>query len=179
MALTVDQILGTKENQELFDLLSAELVRLLPDSVQEDRDLFHHTVATLPRGLRAMAGIYSFDASMTMDSLAWHFGNQNDPRDLQETLNGLRELEMPDIAEMFEQMWNFMKPHMQALQDSDYGGKDFSDWLVDIGAEDFAKEKDRYIWDYCKKTGKFGLLESWAQYARKYPERCTMIEAQS
>jgi hypothetical protein len=126
-----------------------------------------------------MAGMHFFDVSMTMDSLAWHFGNQSDPQDLQETLNGLRELEMPEIADRFEQMWEFMKPHMTALQSGDYGGKDFSDWLGDIGAEDFAREKDEFIWNYCEKAGKFGLLESWPIYARKYPDRCVMNGAQA
>jgi hypothetical protein len=126
-----------------------------------------------------MAGMHFFDVSMTLDSLAWHFGNQNDERDLQETLNGLRELELNEIAEMFQQMWIFMKPHMQALQTGDYGGKEFSDWLVDIGAEDFAHDKDRFIWDYCEKSGKSGMLESWPIYARKYPERCVVSETLS
>ena len=174
MAITVETIRATEDNEALIDLLSAELQRLLPDTVQEDRDLYHCTVATLPRGLRAMAGMHFLDVSMTMDSLAWHFGNQNDPRDLQETLNGLHELEMSQIADMFEQMWEFMKPHMTALQTGDFGGKDFTDWLVDIGAEDFAREKDHFIWEYCEKAGKFGLLESWPAYARKYPERCVV-----
>jgi hypothetical protein len=124
-----------------------------------------------------MAGIYEFDVSMTLDSLAWHFGNQNDERDLRETLNGLRELELPEIAEMFEQMWEFMKPHMNELQSGDFGGKDFSDWLVELGAEDFADKKDEYIWDFCKKAGDLGLMQSWVLYARKYPERCVVAKA--
>jgi hypothetical protein len=172
VGLTIDAIRAAKDDQELFDLLSAELQRLLPDAVQQDQDIYHTVLASLPRGLRAMAGMYFFDKSMALDSLAWHFGNQNDERDLRETLNGLRELEMPEIAKMFEQMWEFMKPHIAALQSGDFGGKEFTDWLVDIGAEEFADEKDDYIWDYCKKAGDLGLLASWPRYARKYPERC-------
>ena len=124
-----------------------------------------------------MAGMHFFDISMSMDSLAWHFGNQNDERDLQETLNGLRELELDEVADRFEQMLDFFKPHMQSLQSADFGGKDFSDWLVEIGAEDFARDKDRFIWDYCDRAGKLGMLESWPAYARKYPERCAVNEA--
>jgi hypothetical protein len=178
MALTVEWIRVAEDDEALFKLLSGELQRLLPDELHKDRDRLHATLATLPRGLRAMAGIHFFDVSMALDSLAWHFGNQNDKRDLIETLNGLRELEMPEIADCFEQMWDFMKPHMTALQHGDYGSKDFSDWLVDIGAEDFAEEKDRFIWGYCEKAGKLGLLESWTAYARKYPERCVVSEMQ-
>lgn len=179
MALTVEQIRAADSDEALFDLLSAELQRLLPESAEEDRDQFHKTVATLPRGLRAMAGIHSLDVSMSMDDLAWHFGNYNEEHELQETLNGLCELEMPEIAVLFAEMWEFMKPHMSALQSENYDGKEFSDWLVDIGAEDFAKGKSRFIWDYSKRAGELGLLESWARYARKYPERCVASEANS
>ena len=125
-----------------------------------------------------MAGIHSFDISMAMDSLDWHFGNHNDERDLTETLNGLRELELREIADKFEQMWDFMKPHMAALQSGDHGGKDFSDWLADIGADDFANEKNDHIWEYCKEHPDYGLLSSWLTYARKYPECCTVKEVQ-
>jgi len=123
-----------------------------------------------------MAGTHFFDVTMTLDSLAWHFGNQNEERDLQETLNGLRESELPEIAEMFEQMWNFMKPHRYALQSGDLGGRDFTDWLEEIGAEDFANEKNDFILAYCARAPMLGLLQSWPIYARKYPERCVTAE---
>lgn len=176
MAISIETIRATDDNEALFDLLSAELQRLLPPEKQEDRDWYYRTIDGLPRGLRAMAGMYFFDKSMTLDSLAWHFGNQNDDRDLQETLDGLRELELPEIAQMFEQMWEFMKPHMLALKTGDFQGKDFTDWLIEIGAEDFASDKDEFIWNYCEEAGKLGLLESWPIYARKYPERCVVSE---
>jgi hypothetical protein len=98
MALTVEAIETAENNDALFDLLSAELQRLLPKEVRDDLDLYHEKLASMPRGLRAMAGMHFFDVSMSMDDLAWHFGNQNDERDLQETLNGLRELELTEIA---------------------------------------------------------------------------------
>jgi hypothetical protein len=178
MALTVEEIQTAQSDEALFKLLSAELQRLLPEELQQDRAAFHRKVQSLSRGLRAMAGIHFFDVSMGLDSLAWHFGNQNDEQDLQETLDGLRELELPEIADMFQAiaMWSFMKPHMAALQTGNFNGKDFPDWLVDIGAEDFAKEKDRFIWDYCKEHRDYGLLSSWLTYARKYPERCIVSE---
>jgi hypothetical protein len=152
------------------------LQRLLPDELQDDRDSYYEALEKVPRGLRAMAGMHFFDVSMSIDDLAWHFGNQNDERDLRETLNGLRELELPEIADMFEQMWEFMKPHMAAIKSGDFGGKEFGDWLVDIGADDFAEEKDDFIWAYSEKSPQFGLAQSWIAYARKYPERCVASE---
>lgn len=176
MALTVALIQATDENEALFELLSGELERLLPEELQGDRDLFHQRLSSLPRGLRAMAGIHFFDVSMSLDDLAWHFGNQNDERDLRETLDGLRELELFEIAGLFEKQWEFMKPHMHALRSGDYGGKDFHDWLDEVGAQSVADRMNTIIWDHCEKAGKLGLLESWAPYARKYPERCVVGE---
>jgi hypothetical protein len=178
MPLTIETIRTTEDNEALFDLLSVELQSLLPEAAQEDRDLYHETIASLPRGLRAMAGMHFFDVSMAMDDLAWHFGNQNDERDLRETLNGLRELELIEIAECFEKMWEFMKPYMATLQTGDYG-KDFHDWLDETGAQAFADPMDKLIWNHCEKAGKLGLLESWPIYARKYPERCVVSETQA
>ena len=42
-----------------------------------------------------MAGMHFFDVSMTLDDLAWHFGNQHAEDALRETWNGLIELEPP------------------------------------------------------------------------------------
>jgi hypothetical protein len=175
--LTIEQIRSADSDEALFDLLSAELQRLLPEELEKDRDLYHAALENLPRGLRAMAGIHFFDVSMAMDDLAWHFGNQNDERDLQETLNGLRELELMQVADCFDKMWEFMRPHMAALQSGDLGGKDFSDWLLDIGAQSFAKPLNKIIWTYSKQAGDLGLLSSWPVYARKYPERSVISKA--
>ena len=179
MALTAEAIQEAENNEALIDLLSAELQRLLPEEVQENRDLYHEKITSLPRGLRAMAGMHFFDVSMAMDDLAWHFGNQNDERDLRETLSGLRELELTEIASCFEKMWEYMKPYMTALQTGDYSGKDFPDWLESIGAQQVADPMNDIVWDYCKKAGALGLLESWPPYARKYPERCLATETQA
>jgi hypothetical protein len=176
MALTAESIRAAESDKLLFDLLSEELQRLIPEDLQGDRDRYHANLTNLPRGLRAMAGMHFFDVSMAMDDLAWHFGNQNDERDLKETSNGLRELELTQIADLFEQMWDFMKPHMAALQSGDLGGKEFHEWLVDIGAQSFARPLNKIIWNYSKEAGDLGLLASWPIYARKYPERCVVAE---
>ena len=172
MALTIEQIKKEETDKGLLLLLTGELERWLPEALQKDRDRYHATLPALPRGLRAMAGMYFLDVSMALDSLAWHFGNQNDERDLQETLDGLQELEMPEIAAMFAKMWEFMKPHMSILQSGEFGGKDFADWLEEIGAEELASPMNDIIWKFCSEQNDFGLLASWIPYARKYPDRC-------
>jgi hypothetical protein len=178
MALTVEQIAAAEDDKALFDLLAAELQRLLPEEVREDPEQYFLTLSSMPPGLRAMAGIYFFDVSMTMDSLAWHFGNQNDPRDVGETLSGLRELELTEIAGYFEQTWKFLQPHLEALQSGDFGGKEFGDWLVEIGVQELTDPWDDIIEERSEEGGDLGLLSAWPEYARKYPERCVVGPAQ-
>jgi len=158
MALTVEWIRAAEDDEALFELLSGELQRLLPEEIQADRDLYHQTLATVPRGLRAMAGMHFFDVSMSLDDLAWHFGNQNDERDLLETLNGLRELELFEIADLFEKQWDFMKPHLHALQTGDIGGKDLHDWLKETGAQGLADPMNRIIWDIARRRANLACL---------------------
>ena len=181
MALTIEAIHNTADDKALFDLLSEELNRLIPPGIQKDPERYHELLPALPRGLRAMAGIHFFDVSMTLDDIAWHFGNQNNDRALQETLNGLRELELLEIADMFERMWDFFIPYMSILRSEDPNvlrGKDPHDWLEEIGAQELADPMNDFIWAHCQKAGKWGLLESWPIYARKFPERCVISEAQ-
>jgi hypothetical protein len=177
MALTVEQITAAEDEKALFDLLAAELQRLLPEEVRDDPDQYYRTLSSMPRGLRAMAGIYFFDVSITMDSLAWHFGNQHDVRDVGETLSGLRELELTEIAGYFEQTWKFLEPHRAALESGDFGGKEFGDWLVEIGVQALTDPWDEIIWEHSEQAGDMGLLASWPAYARKYPERCVVTGA--
>jgi hypothetical protein len=177
MALTVEQITAAEDDKALFDLLAAELQRLLPEKVPEDPEEYYRILGSMPPGLRAMASIYYFDVSMTMDSLAWHFGNQHDVRDVGETLSGLRELELTEIAGYFEKTWKFLEPHRTALESGDFGGKEFGEWLVDIGVQELTDPWDEIIWQYSEEGGDMGLLASWPAYARKYPERCVTAGA--
>jgi len=57
-----------------------------------------------------MVGIYDLDVSMTLDDLAWHFGNHNDERFLQETVASLMELEAKDAAALFSAAWDICSP---------------------------------------------------------------------
>jgi hypothetical protein len=179
MELTVEAIQSASSNEELVDLLTAELQLRLPEEMVEDRDLYHRTLDSLPRGLRAMAGIHEFDLSMSMDDLAWHFGNQNDERDLRETSGGLRELGLTEFADFFDRAWKIMEPHLDALRRGEIKAEDFSDWLENIGAQKQIDPMNDAIWDYCERFPDLGLMQSWAEYARKYPERCVVAEAQA
>lgn len=118
-----------------------------------------------------MAGMGFFDVSMALDDLAWHFGNQNDERALRETWNGLIELELPRIAELFRAAWLIMEPHLDTIRNGQIDG-DFHDRLEEIGAQQQIDPINDEIWAFCRSEGKLGLLHSWPRYARKHPERC-------
>ena len=90
MSITIDTIRAAENEEALIGLLATELQLLLPIEIQKDREQFHQILATLPRGLRAMAGTHEFDVSMTQEALAMHIACQHDERDLRETVNGLR-----------------------------------------------------------------------------------------
>jgi hypothetical protein len=177
MALAIEAIRAAQNKTVLIELLSEELQRHLPEALQEDRDLYHKTVASLPQGLRAMAGIYGFNLCIAEETLASYFCNQEDERDLRETINGLKELELNEIAGYLEDTEKFFKPYMRALLSGNFGGKEFADWLVDIGAHKLTDPMDEKILLHMKKSGRMGLLESWPVYARKYPERCVIAAA--
>ena len=178
MALTTDQIVAAQNDQALFELLWDELVRLIPDSVQNDNELYFMNLPRLPRGLRAMVGIKYLDLSMQMDDLAWHFTNQTDQRDLVETHAGLRELELTEFADDFEKLWNFLKPYRLELESSDFGGRERHVWLREVGAQSLADPINERIWDYCSGHD-FYLLRAWLYYARKFPERCVVCEGKA
>jgi hypothetical protein len=85
MSISLADVQSAKDDEELFERLSATLKQMFPPELQEDREQFLAALQRAPRGLRAMAGIFDLDVSMALDDLAWHFGNHNDERFLQET----------------------------------------------------------------------------------------------
>jgi hypothetical protein len=93
MNLTLADIQNANTDEDLFQRLSSTLTEVFPPELQDNRDQFYAALLAAPRGLRAMAGTYDLDVSMSLDDLAWHFGNHNDERFLEETATGLRELD--------------------------------------------------------------------------------------
>jgi hypothetical protein len=179
MALTMKQIQQTQHDEVLVDMLSDEARRLLPDELWMDPDRYYPALHSIPRGIRAIAGTYPFSVSMDMDDLAWHFTNHRDERHLRETLNGLRELEMPLIADHFQSAWEILRPYIPDLEPGKYKGMNFTRWAEDAGIQQKIDPMNRAIWEILNDFGDLRLLASWARYARKYPERCVTDEARA
>jgi hypothetical protein len=101
MALTQAQILECAGRGDLLELLFSDLrVRLPPDG-PFNVDRFLKKIRAIPIGLRAMAATFDLDVSMALDDLGWHFGNWTHRGYCDETLQGLRELEAQEYADMF------------------------------------------------------------------------------
>ena len=178
MALTIEQIRLTESDELLVDMLSDEARHLLPDEGWIDKDRYYPALDSIPRGLRAMAGTYPFSMRMDMDDLAWHFSNHHDERHLSETLNGLRELDLPHIADYFQQAWTIMRPYLSDLRPGKYKDTDFTKWARNAGIQQQIDPMNKAIWKMLNELGDLRMLGSWHRYPRKYPERCVVAEAQ-
>jgi hypothetical protein len=172
MAITTETIHATQGDEALLKVLATELQAILPIEAQQDRAEFHRILASLPRGLRAMASTHEFNVSMGQEDLAAHIASQNDERDLAETLSGLRELELTEIADLFEKAWKIMEPHLETLRRQEIPNEKLHDWLEEIGAQDQIDPMNDILWDLGAECGPLGLHQYWIAYARKYPERC-------
>ncbi len=172
MSLSLTDIQTAKDDNELFERLSAELKEVFPPAMQEDRDLFIATLPNAPRGLRAMAGIFDLDVSMTLDDLAWHFGNHNDDRFLRETVLGLQELGATEEAEIFLSAWEIVKPFLSEIKIKDWDDEDPQDYFNRTGIQTKIDPLNDRMWAICKRCGDLGLMQYWLKYAGKYPERC-------
>jgi hypothetical protein len=171
MSLSLASIQSAKNDEELFEQLSENLKKVFPPELQEDRERFLTALQRAPRGLRAMAGIFDLDVSMALDDLAWHFGNHNDERFLQETVLALRELEAVEAADLFQSAWDIAAPYLPEIRVKDWESEDPHDYF-DRTIQSMVDPLNDRMWAICKECGDPGLLQYWLAYARKYPERC-------
>jgi hypothetical protein len=76
--------------KEIFSMLGKS-VSSAADPYSDDGS-YAAAIASLPKGLRAMAATHHLDISLTMDDIGWHFLNFGEPVLVGETETGLREL---------------------------------------------------------------------------------------
>lgn len=167
MALT-EAYIRECSDEDLSNLLVAELNRWFPNGQDADLDLFLAHLEPVPKGLRAMALVYELDVSITLDDLGWHFANWHHRRYCEQTVRALRELEAFEHAELFEQAFAFAELHWEKIGDlirKDF--RDFVDWYSDSDFEKATIPLTRRMWELQKVNG--GLLGFWTSYARKYP----------
>ena len=162
MPLSVEQIVASKSDKELFGLLSSELQQRF--GKQTDNDNFVKAIRLLPGGLRAIAATHRLDVSMAINDLGWHFHN-NPHQDLcMQTERGLRELEAGDVLEIFESARALIEPHWDKLDS-------FANWYETSGVEAAMRPLNDRLWKICSQSPEYGIMQFWLEYARKFPER--------
>jgi len=126
---------------------------------------FAEEIWHLPPGLRAMAATHHLDVSLTLDDIGWHFLNFGHPSHVNETELGLRELGLPDVADMFREAYALVGPHLPEIRRP--GG----DYYAVIEQAGYAKRIDELSSQARTSLGDQGIYQHWAAYARHHPER--------
>jgi hypothetical protein len=168
--LSPSRIARTRSDESLFKLLGGELRRLLPSYDSDNLEPFVKSLQDLPPGLRAMAATYELDVSMALDDLGWHFANWHHQGLALATLAGLRELGALAEATIFEQAleialarWDFFAAEGFVKA---YFGSDIETALNPLNDQLW-----RLLGYGYRGEGGRSLLDLWAPYARRSPER--------
>jgi hypothetical protein len=160
--ITPKVVAATSSDDELFELLGKDLDRRLP-SGRRPNDGFVKVLRALPIGLRSMAATYELDVSLTLDDLGWHFGNWHHEGLAHETALGLEELGATRLAEIFRAALQAALVYWVPL-----GQKDWMKWYHGSALEESVAALNDEAWALQRKQG---ILEYWAPYARRHPER--------
>lgn len=165
--LTLEAIIEAKSDDAIYNLLAAELLRLIGACSSETINEFLEQLPSLPIGLRSMAAVYDLDVSLTLDDLGWHFMNRYSLAFAHETLAGLKELETPH-AKIFAQAITIASKNWDFI-----GSPNFIEEYEDSPLYLELKPLNDQIWElqgFSDMPGK-SILEYWVPYAKKYPEK--------
>jgi hypothetical protein len=154
------------------EILASLSKRATGNPYLDDGD-FARSLDKLPRGLRAMAATHWLDVSLTLDSLAWHFGNFGEPRLVAHTEAGLHELGLHELAECFHEAGNLMLSLLARRKEEE---GDSNAILESKGLREVADQLNRRAWALHpiakskKATESSAIYAAWIRYARKHPE---------
>ena len=168
MVLTPRAIAKARSDDNLYQLLSSELKRLLGGSPASDRiHEFVPRLARLPIGLRAMAATYELDVSITLDGFADHFANWHDLGFAEETLRGLHELGALELEGLFAEALEIAHNHWELF------GSDYPRGYRGSEVEALLNSLDQRAWVAFGLRDRPGrsILAHWPEYARAHPER--------
>ena len=126
---------------------------------------FAQEIRSLPPGLRAMAATHHLDVSLTMDDIGWHFLNFGHPTHVEETERGLREWGLSDLAVMFHEAYELVRPHLPEIRRP---GGDYYAVLEQAG---HTRRIDELSSHARTALGNQGIYRCWAAYAREHPDR--------
>jgi hypothetical protein len=172
MALSIGQIRNAATDADLLKLLQSELNLLFPPELRRDNVIFLSRLQAAPRGLRAMAATFELDVSLSLDDLAWHFINHHNFDSYEITINGLREIEAFEAAEIFEKAFFIVRSQWDELENYSLDKNSLLKWLEETGIQTRIDTLNDEMWKLLGQWPKIGLMHYWVSYARKYPERC-------
>ena len=158
-----------------FNLSDEELLKRLFEHLeskapkQDDWKDCALAIQRLPAGLRAMAATNCLDISMTLDDMGWHFFNFGEPAWVDETLQGLRELGLVEVAGWFEEARDLMRTFPETSSSDDY--YEFS--TTGRGAR--LGEIASLFWERQRNTPSLVqgslIYDAWVRYTRLYPAK--------
>jgi hypothetical protein len=150
--------------KEIFSMLGKS-VNSAADPYSDDGS-YAAAIASLPKGLRAMAATHHLDISLTMDDIGWHFLNFGEPGLVRETEAGLRELGLGDIANYFAEAHAIVSPFKPEIKEAD-------DYYTCIESRGLM-EKINELTDKASATEPIldgsPIYAAWIKYARVHPE---------
>jgi hypothetical protein len=168
--LTKDQLASNLSDEEIFKSIADEAYRQLPETLQADLDAYYAALPKLPPGIRAYAGIWDLDVSMAMDDIAWHFGNHDEERHIQETLWSLKELSALEVHDIFARAVSIVRPHLEMIRSGTITVDSFHDWLDETGIQAACDPLNKRLWQICEEN-QHALLSFAVTHARNVPDR--------
>lgn len=170
MSLNIHDITHSKDDDELFEIISAEMSELMPDTEDDDIDKYIDKIRSLPKAYWAFGAIYALDVSITLDDLGWHFSNHYSLNLAQECVTALRELGAVEQATIFTEAINIVKKYWEPLGDIlEKNDPDaFPDWYETSGLEGELEKLNQRMWQTVTNNG--SLLDYIPRYARKFPQ---------
>lgn len=162
--VTLLQLRAATTAEERLELIQELLKERIPES-RTEQGPFVEKLKTLPPGLRAMAATHELDVSLAMDDLGYHFGNWHNLDLAHETLNGLKELDATELAEIFGAALELAQAYWDRL-----GSSDWMEWYPDSELDLDLGELNEAAWELLD-TQDLGIMSYWTAYAERHPER--------
>ena len=155
------------DDKELQKQLEALLTaRVVGDPYDRSGELAGN-LRTLPRGLRSMGATHWLDISLTLDSVTWHFGNFGEPGLVAVTEEGLRDLELFELADCFHEAAELMMPLEKTR-----GTKGINEMLEEAGVVERADELNRRAWELAPDGVDDSVIyNAWIKFTRAHPEQ--------
>ena len=159
-----------KDDEAVLNQINAILTNRLTGDPYSTDGSFAANLDQLPPGLRAMAATHWLDISLTLDSITWPFGNFGEPRLVEQTEQGLKELGLDDLAQCFREAAELIIPFIARHAHSELTP---SELFKQDEIKDQVQQLDDRAWELngIITQSDSAIYAAWVRYARAHPER--------